>query len=299
MKGEFARVLTKDGLELQGLFVTPDGGASAATVIHTHGLDGNFYENRFVDHVADACVNAGFNFITSNNRGHDYISDFIVEAPGSSEISYKQIGGIYELFEESVLDIAAWVEFARSRGSTRIIVQGHSHGALKAIFYFTKGDLDCVEGLVLLSPSDDFGKQRSALGSEFDAALDLAEGLIKKGKGLDLLPPEIFHYPISAQSYYDIYRPGSPLALFNVSRTDRDEFPELASIRVPVLMMVGSVDEAFLGDPGELLKAARDLMPNAPSFEGAVLEGAPHNYLGSDAEVGNKIGAWLKANFAL
>jgi len=297
MKGEFVKLLTGDGLELQGLFVTPGAGAADKTVIHTHGLDGNFYENRFIDHVAAACVEAGFNFITFNNRGHDYISDFIVEAPGSGEFSYRQIGGMYELFEESLLDIAAWVEFARSRGAARLIIQGHSHGALKAAYYLANGDTCGVEGLVLLSPSDDFGKQRNSLGDRFDSALALADGLVRDGRGLDLMPPDTFHYPVSAQSYSDIYRPGSPLALFNVSGTDRSEFPELASIAVPVLMIVGSVEEAFLGDPREFLEAAGKLLANAPSFEGTVLAGAPHNYLGSDAEVGDKIGAWLRANF--
>jgi pimeloyl-ACP methyl ester carboxylesterase len=298
MKGEFVRVLTEDGLELQGLFVTPHGGVSEATVIHTHGLDGNFYENRFIDPVAEACLEAGVNFITFNNRGHDYISDFIVEAPGSAGLSYKQIGGVYELFEESLLDIVPWVEFARSRGSTRFVIQGHSHGALKAVYYLANGDITGVEGLVLLSPSDDFGRQREFLGDEFDRVLSYAQGLVKGGKGLDFMPPGAFHYPISAQSYYDIYRPGSPLALFNASRTDRDEFPELAGIRVRVLMIVGSVEEEFLGSPSDFLKSARDLMPNAAGFEGAVLEGAPHNYMGSDAELALKIGAWLRANFS-
>ncbi len=297
MKGEFVRVLTEDGLELQGLFVTPGGGAADTTLIHMHGLDGNFYENRFVDHVAVACKDAGVNFITFNNRGHDYISDFIVNTPASDGFSYKQIGGIYEFFEESVLDIAAWVEFARSRGAARLIMQGHSHGALKAAYYLSKGDVRGVDGLVLLSPSDDFGKQRTYLGDGFDEALALARGLMEDGKGLDLLPPGIFHYPISAQSYFDIFRPGSPLALFNVSRTDRSEFPELAKIAVPVLVLVGSVDEAFLGGPHEFLDAARQLLPNATRFDGVVLEGAPHNYLGFDAEAGEKIGAWLKTNF--
>jgi pimeloyl-ACP methyl ester carboxylesterase len=298
MRGEFCRVLTEDGLELQGMFVTPDSGISDTTVIHTHGLDGNFYENRFVDYVAGACADAGFNFVTSNNRGHDYISDFICEDPGSGETSYRQIGGIYEVFEESIFDIAAWVEFARSRGTARFIIQGHSHGALKAVYYLSKSDVPGVAGLVLLSPSDDFGKQRSSLGEAFDDALALSESLIEDGRGHELMPADIFHYPISAQSYFDIYRPGSPLALFNVSKTDRSEFQELASIEVPVLMIVGSADEAFLGDPDDFIKSARHLLKNAESFEGAVLRGAPHNYLGSDADVAEKIGAWLKTRFS-
>jgi pimeloyl-ACP methyl ester carboxylesterase len=299
MRGEFCRVLTEDGLELQGLFVTPDSGVSSTTVIHTHGLDGNFYENRFIDHVAAACADAGFNFITANNRGHDYMSDFILEGPESGEISYRQIGGIYEIFEESIFDTAAWVEFARSKGADRFIIQGHSHGALKAVYYLSKSDdLQGAAGLVLLSPSDDFGMQRSLLGETFGDALELAKGLIEAGKERELMPADIFHFPISAQSYFNLYRPGSPLALFNVSKTDRTEFPELASVEVPVLMIVGSVEEAFLGDPDDFLKSARELLKNAESFEGVVLWGAPHNYLGSDAVVGEKIGAWLKNKFS-
>ena len=294
MRGEFCRILTGDGLELQGMLVTPGDGPGDTTVIHTHGLDGNFYENRFIDYVADACAEAGFNFITANNRGHDYISDFIFEDTESGEVSYRQIGGIFEVFEESVLDIAAWVDFARSRGSTRFIIQGHSHGALKSLYYLSRTEEPGVAGLVLLSPSDDFGKQRAALGDGFSGALALAEELIKKGKGLDLMPPDIFHYPISARSYFDIYRHDSPLTLFNLSRTDRVEFPELAAVEVPVLMIVGSVDEEFLGEPDEFLGAARGLLSNAAGFRGIVLKGAPHNYLGSDAEVGAAIGAWLK-----
>jgi pimeloyl-ACP methyl ester carboxylesterase len=298
MKGEFVRVLTEDGLELQGLFVTPPSGAAEKTLIHTHGLDGNFYENRFIDHVAAACTASGFNFITFNNRGHDYISDFIVQDPGSGATSYRQVGGVYETFEESMLDIAAWVDFARSRGGTRLVLQGHSHGALKAVYYFTRGDLQGVGGLVLLSPSDDFGLQRNSLGERFDSVLARARDLVEQGRGRDLMPPDDFHYPISAGSYFDIYRPGSPLALFNLSGTDRRDFPELARIEVPVLMIVGSVEEAFLGEPDMFLRAAREALSGAAGFEGTVIEGAPHNYLGRDAEVGRRIGAWLGAHFS-
>lgn len=298
MRGDFCRVLTEDGLELQGMYVTPDRGKSDTTLIHTHGLDGNFYENRFVDHVAAACADAGFNFITANNRGHDYISDFIWKDPGSGETSYRQIGGIYEAFGECILDTDAWVKFARSKGTVRFILQGHSHGALKALYYLSESKAQGVVGLVLLSPSDDFGMQRSSLGKSFDKALALARGLIEDGKGRELMPADIFHYPISAQSYFDIFRPGSPLSLFNVSRTDRTEFPELGSIEVPVLMIVGSVEEAFLGDPDDFLRCSRELMKNAESFDGVVLRGAPHNYLGSDAAVGERIVAWLKSRFS-
>ena len=65
-----------------------------------------------------------------------------------------------------------------------------------------------------------------------------------------------------------------------------------------VLKELQEWEEAFLGDPDDFLRCARDLMKNAESFDGVVLRGAPHNYLGSDAAVGEKIVAWLKSRFS-
>jgi len=302
MKGEFCRVLTSDGLELQGILAAPEGGPADTSVLHVHGLAGNFYENRFVDDVARAVTSCGMNFLTVNNRGHDYISDFIVEEEGGT-IGSVQIGGIYEIFEDCVKDIAAWIGFLRSRGSKRIILQGHSHGALKVTYYFYRegnpdraGEPD-IAGIVLLSPSDDFGCQRERVGDAFDEAIGAAREMVDRGAPRDLLPPGYFHYPVSAQTFLDIFTKDSVLGMFNLSETDRKHFAEIESIRVPVLAIVGSVDEAFIGPPGGYLELLKTHLTNAPAFEGHVIEGAPHNYQGFDDQVAGHIGGWLKSNF--
>ena len=296
MQGEFCRVITPDGLELQGLLVCPGGRAGTRTVIHVHGLAGNFYENRFIDNVAAAVVDRGVNFLTVNTRGRDYLSDFIWEkADGATE--YKQIGGIHEIFEQSVLDIRAWVEFLASRGSEGIILEGHSHGALKVTYYNHTVHDPRVEGLILLSPSDDFGRQRTRLDDRFDGALGVATRLIEEGKGSALMPEEYFHYPVSAATYADIFRPGSHLGMFNILRTDRDKFAELADIAVPVLAVVGTVEEEFVGAPGDYLKGIRRLSTSAASFESSIIDGAPHNYLHFEAQVAKRIGGWITTHF--
>jgi pimeloyl-ACP methyl ester carboxylesterase len=326
MKGEFRRVLTSDGLELQGILATPEGGPSDTSLLHVHGLAGNFYENRFVDDVAAAVTSCGINFLTVNNRGHDYISDFIIEE-GDGASGSVQIGGIYEIFEDCVKDIAAWVDLLRSRGSKRIILQGHSHGALKVTYYFFRegnpcgaagpdraagrgngpgsgkvsgcyraGDSD-IAGIVLLSPSDDFGCQRERVGEAFDEAVGVAREMVDRGSARDLLPPGYFHYPVSAQTFLDIFTDDSALGMFNLSETDRKHFAEIESVTVPVLAIVGSVDEAFLGSPAAYLGSLKARLKNAPGFEGHVIDGAPHNYQGFDAEVARHIGGWLKSKF--
>lgn len=296
MKGEFCRVLTKDGLELQGLFVCPEDRPGTTTVLHVHGLAGNFYENRFIDHVAEALAGRGQNFLTVNTRGRDYLSDFICET-GDGKTEFRQIGGIHEIFRECTRDIEAWVEFLISRGTARVILQGHSHGALKVTYYLYKKTDPRIAGLILLSPSDDLGRQRARIGDRFDEALEVAQSLITRGDGANLMPQGYFHYPVSARTYVDIFGRDSLVKLFNVSRTDTDDFPELASLTIPVLAVVGSVDEEFLGGPQEYLDSIRVICKNAPGFEGHVVVGAPHTYLHFEPEVARRVTDWVCSLF--
>jgi hypothetical protein len=78
-----------------------------------------------------------------------------------------------------------------------------------------------------------------------------------------------------------------------MSRTDRNEFPELAAISVPALVAVGTVQEAFVGKPHKYVEEIRACMVNCPSFTGAVIEGAPHNYLGREVQLARVLEKWL------
>jgi len=296
MKGEFCRVITSDGLELQGLFVVPDGGPAATAVLHVHGLAGNFYENRFVDAAAEACAGSGASFLTINNRGHEYISDFICQASDGTTTS-RQIGGAYEIFEDCARDIQAWVDFLKGRGAERIILQGHSHGALKATYYWAHTKEPALKGLSLLSPSDDFGLQRYRMGRRFDEIVDIARKLVAEGRGAEFMSHDYFHYLISAQTYYDTFRPESRLKIFNISMTDTHTFRDIESVKAPVLAIVGSVDEAFVGRPEEFIADLKRRFKGTKDFTGHVIGGAPHNYLDHEDELGRHLGEWLAGRF--
>jgi pimeloyl-ACP methyl ester carboxylesterase len=297
VKGELCRTISADGLELQGFLASPDGGLPRLGVIHIHGLAGNFYENRFIDNVAASVVGRGLGFLTVNTRGRDYLSDFICEQPDGTK-TYLQIGGIHEIFDDCLADIEAWLGFLRTRGVDRIILQGHSHGALKVTYYLHERRDPGIAGLILLSPSDDFGCQRARLGERFDEALDTARRMVREDRGRGLMPDGYFHYPVSASTYLDIFDRGSKLKIFNLSRTDTGDFKELESIEVPVLALVGSVDEAFVDDPDVYLDQIRAEMTGAPSFKGRVIRGAPHNYLNFEKQVAESIATWLGSEAA-
>jgi len=293
MKTEFKRILTEDGLELQGLFFSPSEGYSETTVIHVHGLSGNFYENRFVEVVAEVVTEKGMNFMSFNNRGHEYISDLVHQPGDEKSPGYRQIGGAFERFEECVHDIRAYFDFARRNGAKRIILQGHSHGAIKVTYFDYIVPEEEIAGFILLSPSDDFDLQRSSIGNRFDFALETARKMIDEGNENAIMPGDLFKYHTSAGTYFDTFRPDSPLRVFNLGCTDASDFPELESVKQPVLAIVGSFEEAFVMSPGDYLAEMRDKMANATSFEGHIITGAPHNYLGYERELAGLISDWL------
>jgi pimeloyl-ACP methyl ester carboxylesterase len=331
ISGEFVRVLTEDGMELNGVYcgrsqksdtrmqksevtkLTSDPripSPDPLCLVHVHGWDGNFYENRFIDHAAQVCSSLGIGFISGNNRGHDYIADILKSRRsqksetrnqnaesrrGRPELDYVQIGGMYEKLADCVSDVKAWVDFAVGRGAKRVILQGHSHGAIKAAYYLTETRDPRICGLVLLSPSDDMGIARKQLGERFLWVLARAREMTSKGSGRTLLSEKDSSYPVSAATFFDCYNKGSITGMFNMSRTDRREFPELAAISVPALVAVGTVEEAFVGKPEGYVEDIRACMINCPSFTGAVIEGAPHNYLGHERELARVLEGWLRA----
>jgi pimeloyl-ACP methyl ester carboxylesterase len=314
ISGEFCRVRTTDALELNGFYCAAGSRerkvGNPICLVHVHGWDGNFYENRFIDYAAEVCARRGFGFVSGNNRGHDYIADILrnrriqksetrdqnseLGKRQREKLDYVQVGGMYEKLADSVADIKAWIDFAVARGAKRVVLQGHSHGAIKVVHYLTTTRDPRVCGLILLSPSDDMGWARKQLGQRFLWVLARARELVRAGNGRQLLPAKDFPYPVSAATFFDCYNKGSITGIFNLSRTDREEFPELVSIRVPVLLAVGTVEEAFVGAPRKYVDDVRACMVNCPSFTGAVIDGAPHNYLGHEPQLASVLDDWLK-----
>ena len=147
------RVKTKDGLELQGLLYVPEN-KPRIVVLHCHGMAGNFYENRFVNVTGLKLASCGIAFCAMNNRGHDFISDFIVEKNG--KIEHERVGEVNERVEDAVKDIAAWIGFLKQKGFSKLVLMGHSLGAVKAVLY-AKGFQNELNGLILASPPDMHG----------------------------------------------------------------------------------------------------------------------------------------------
>src|SRR5215218_2550319 len=131
MKGNIVRVTAEDGLILQGFI--GGGEPNPIAVVHIHGSYGKFFENFFLDNMAAAFESMGVTFASIGTRGRDYYADYKIKRDEKYES--VRIGGIGEVFQESQRDIAAWISFLRDRGTSHFILQGHSLGAMKAVFY--------------------------------------------------------------------------------------------------------------------------------------------------------------------
>jgi alpha-beta hydrolase superfamily lysophospholipase len=240
MKTTFCRVNTVDELRLDGLLFEPEH-QSKTGMLHLHGRAGNFYANQLLGMMADVYTKAGFAFLSVNTRAHDHIADFRI---GQSE-KLRRIGSAFDVFKECVFDIDAWLEFFRSLGYEKIILQGHSQGGSKAVYFLNEKPQRDIVALVLASPADAVGLLKKHDIKNFEKNLAIAKDLAAQGRGDDLLPDKIrqFYY-VSAKSFVGQFGENSAANIFPIF--DNGNFGKLENIKVPVLVFYGSEEDTII-----------------------------------------------------
>lgn len=278
------RVKTEDFLELQGLPYIPEK-KTDIVVLHCHGMAGNFYENRFVNVTGLKLISEGIAFCAMNNRGHDFIADFIVEKNG--KIEYRRIGEVYERIEDSVKDIAAWVNFLKAKGFTKLILMGHSLGAVKAVLYASEHQHQ-LSGLILASPPDMLGLARNE--KDFGKKIKEAKELVDSKQENTLLKETVFDsYPISAGTYLNLFGDDSAANVFSIKSGKESE--KLKAISIPLLIIFGEKDECFDYNPEGITKFFRKQSPDA-TF--TILPNANHIYLNEENAFAKKVVEFVK-----
>ncbi len=68
---------------------------------------------------------------------------------------------------------------------------------------------------------------------------------------------------------------------------------EIASLRVPTLLLYGTEQEVISVPPDQALAVVRQKASSCPAFAGRVIEGAPHNYRGFEAQVAEAVAEWI------
>jgi pimeloyl-ACP methyl ester carboxylesterase len=288
MRGEIVRTYTEDNLNLQGLLCAPSG-QTRRLVLHVHGSYGNFYENLFLDYMADAYTASGSAFLSVNTRGHDYYADFKTQRSQGGYDS-KRIGGILEKFGECLLDIRAWIDFTQDRDFTDVILQGHSLGAMKTAYYCARAKDARVKALFLISPPDILGTVRKNFDRDISRNLALARELAAQNPD-SLMPDGTSYDPIGAGNYLSLYDDPEVAGMFS--------FPDkpnsiLSSLELPVRAVVGEKDEYITRGAKELMKLVGQNVKSPGQFVGKVILHANHVYDNREKELSSVLADWAR-----
>ena len=282
MKQELIRINSIDGIEMVGILYEPEE-KSNKIVIHVHGLCGNFYENRFLDILAKSYTNKGISFLTFNNRGTNFISELL---KGNN---FEIIGGCYERFIDCLLDIEGAINYVKEKGYNNIILEGHSYGCNKVIYYYNNKKDNSISKMVLLAPCDIPQECAKFLGKEeYEIAKRESTKLINEGKQKQLINFSVnANGKISAGTYYNDFLPDGENDFIRYKDGENSKNKILNSIDIPVLIVFGDADECVLTENIETVKGY--LNKNIKNSNIQIINGADHSYTDKYEELGKII----------
>lgn len=273
VKVELVRATTTDGVFLDGAISDGQSGESGLPntsaafdgVLLLHGVGSNFYQPRLLFALAESLDRAGLRTLRVNTRGHDGVHTAGTLAGG------RRFGSALELVHECVHDIDAWLAFMEREGCQRILLLGHSLGAIKSVYWTAKSSHPSVAAVAALSPPRLSAAAFAGRGEEsgyFDS-LARAQQQIAAGRGEDWIEASFpFPMTMSANTYVDKY--GGER--YNILRL-------VAKCSAPTLFTYGEQElnkEAFRGLPEQLQASGGAEVV----LDVVVLPGADHSYSG-------------------
>ena len=287
MKQELVRINSIDNIEQPGILYSPNNDTNKI-VIHVHGLNGNFYENRFLDTIAKSYTDNNYAFLTFNNRGRDFITELL------KGDDFTIIGGSLERFKDCILDIDGIVNWVKNKGYNEIILEGHSYGCNKVLYYYNHKKSDNIKKIVLLAPCDVPSEGKKFLSKEeYDKAKSDSTRLVQEGKESDLIDFSVMaNGKIAAGTYYYDFLPGGENDFIRYVDGANGKSEILNSIDIPTLIIFGDVDECVLTQPIDIVKEY--LTNNINDCNIQIIEGADHLYSGRYEALGKVIKKHMK-----
>jgi len=290
MHVELVRTVTGDGLRLDGALLegenASEGLSSSAptAAILLHGVAANFYTSSTLEPLVPKLQDLGIARLLVNTRGHDSVFG------ASLGNVRRRLGAAYELVDDCRQDIRAWIDLLKSRGHQRLVLIGHSLGAIKSVYAQAHEKWPAVAAVIAVSgPRLSYSAFMSAPESSlFWESLHTAQEMVKAGQGDELFTSK-FPFPllITAAGYIDKYGPAERYNILKYA----------AELPCPALFTYGGKELAGGGIPFAGLPDALMALPNADRRTVAVIEGADHVYTGVADRLADKVAAWLVSQF--
>lgn len=221
--------LEHDGLILLGHYEPPPEGAPVVLMLHgTLAHD----EMEIMSTLRDVFVEEGWGALTV-----------------SLSLGESERRGMYPCESlhrhratDATTELALWRDWLGRRGVDRVVLLGHSRGALQMARYAVAGEDPATEALVLVAPPAASADGRAAryqarFGADLDARLAEAEALVATGRGDQPMPGVGFLYcedaTVTAESFVSYYGPESEIGAGAL----------IEKAPYPVLVVAGSEDE--------------------------------------------------------
>ena len=253
-------------------------------VICIHGMCANFADNYFASIWGKHLSENGIGFIYEYNRGHDIENDLV-----KKDGTFLRCGTMYEIFEDSIMDIDLAITVAKEKGYKRIILLGHSYGCNKVIYYYYKKRPELL-GIILASAPDMVGSHITNQ-PDYKELLKEAKENIDSGNPTKLLSKMVEDYMyMSSETYYNWFHENSNIDNLPVIANPKC-WIQFSKIDVPILTFSGSLEEEHYLQ----LELLKEKALRCKSFEYKIIENTGHTYRNKELEIANLISDWIEA----
>jgi pimeloyl-ACP methyl ester carboxylesterase len=283
---ELVYVRSTDDVVSAGVrFTVPKESSKPIAIVWVHGWGANFYLPSYVG-IGRALADRGYATLSVNTRMHDI---------GNAEkysLFGKRVrgGGYWGVTSQDALDIAAWIDFVKRLGFSKVVLVGHSAGWASVGRYQAERGDSRVAGLVLAS-----GMIGPAQQSDPELIAQ-AKKLVADGAGEDLLrlPNRSFPAFISAATYLDMENtPPEYKDFFGLAHT---QTPAVLRVKCPILAFFGTKDDISGEKELSALKSSLERLPGgSPKIDTAMIVNGDHEYVGEESQVAEKVAHWMDA----
>jgi len=283
------KIPTKDKIELNGLISYPARSKKGA-VIFVHGFTGNaLHGAKRSEELAKAANKAGYAYGIFNNRGHDIIASFVKKLKTKEQ--YKTFGAGMENFTDCVFDIKTMIDFFSKQGYKKIYLLGHSTGANKVLYYQYKTQDKRVSGIALLGGVSDIAADSKNRQKKFNRTLKKVVAINRKNKNA-ILPADIYPFPISANRYVSLFKPGEAEDVFPYHNS-KATWKELRSIKKPVAVIIGEKDQYLDRSASEFVKIFKAKSMATSSFFSKIITNADHSFHDKEKHLAKVVMSWV------
>ncbi|MGL5116211.1 MAG: alpha/beta hydrolase [Beijerinckiaceae bacterium] len=270
---------TADGLQLEGLLVTPEGATAAVPLLWLHGLQLRFCEPEYVAMARSLAAN-GRPVLLANTRGQG----FGVWLRGGARPVLAGSG--WEMVQDCVHDIDAWLGLlAQEFPGRKVALAGHGYGGAKAVFHMAARRDPRVLALVLAASA-------SLIREKLDPQrIGEAEAMVREGRGQDLMPQSLAKGSskgvVSAQVLVNRH------AITRELHGSASAPPALSLIEVPTLSFFGALEQSPGRDVAAFLEVMARNAVRSRHFEAVLVPDAGYFFTGHEAVVAGLIEAFL------